>query len=210
LHFLKDIFTKYTAWVKAALLPLGPWGVLVIATVDAAALGIPMDPVIVGYVWAKPQMFWLFCLLASAGSAVGSLVPYWVGYKGEELLLEKRIPPRTLEKIRRSFEKHEVLALVVPAMLPPPTPFKLFVLFAGAAKLPIRDFLLAIFAGRMVRFLILSALTVVFGPSVLRLIMQHGRIATAVVAVAALGGVLVWYLRRKREHPEGAVVSEGR
>lgn len=210
MHFLKTIFTKYTAWVRGLLLPLGPWGVLVIATVDSAFMGIPLDPVIVGYVWAKPQLFWAFCLMGSVGSAVGSLVPYWIGYKGEELLLEKRIPPRTLAKIRQSFEKHEVLALVVPSMLPPPTPFKLFVLFAGAARLPIRDFLLAIFAGRMLRFLILSALTVAFGPSVLSMIVQHGKIATGVLVAGALVAALVWWLRRRREHPEGAVVGEGR
>lgn len=210
MHFLKNIFTKYTDWVKALLVPLGPWGVLVIATCDAAAFGIPMDPIIVGYVWAKPNMFWAYCLMASVGSAIGSLVPYWIGYKGEELLLERRIPPRTLEKIRQSFEKHEVLALVVPAMMPPPTPFKLFVMFAGAAKLPKRDFMLAIFGGRMLRFLILSALTVAFGPTVLHLITQHGKIALAIIAGLILVGVLIWWLKRKSEHPEGAVVGEGR
>jgi membrane protein YqaA with SNARE-associated domain len=210
LHFLKNIFTKYTDWVKALLLPLGVWGVLVIALADAAAFGIPMDPVIVGYVWAKPHMFWAYCLMASIGSAVGSMVPYWIGYEGEQLLLEKRIPPRTLEKIRRAFEKHEVLALVIPAMLPPPTPFKLFVMFSGAAKLPPRDVMLAIFGGRLMRFLILSALTMIFGPAVLRLITDHGRIALAVVAGLVLLGVIVWWLKRKTEHPEGAVVGEGR
>ena len=210
MHFLKNIFTKYTDWVKALLLPLGPWGVLVIAIADAAAFGIPMDPIIVGYVWARPNMFWAYCLMASVGSAVGSLVPYWIGYEGEQLLLEKRIPPRTLEKIRQAFEKHEVLALVVPAMMPPPTPFKLFVMFAGAAKLRKRDFMLAIFGGRMLRFLILSGLTVAFGPAVLHLIMEHGKIAVAIVAGLVLVGVLIWWLRRKTEHPEGAVVGEGR
>lgn len=210
MHFLKNIFTKYTDWVKALLLPLGVWGVLVIALADAAAFGIPMDPVIVGYVWAKPHMFWAYCLMASIGSAVGSMVPYWIGYEGEQLLLEKRIPPRTLEKIRRAFEKHEVLALVIPAMLPPPTPFKLFVMFSGAAKLPPRDVMLAIFGGRLMRFLILSALTMIFGPAVLRLITDHGRIALAVVAGLVLLGVIVWWLKRKTEHPEGAVVGEGR
>jgi membrane protein YqaA with SNARE-associated domain len=210
LHFLKNIFTRYTDWVKALLLPLGPWGVLVIALADAAAIGIPMDPVIVGYVWAKPHMFWAYCLMAAVGSAVGSLVPYWIGYEGEQLLLEKRIPPRTLEKIRHSFEKHEVLALVIPSMLPPPTPFKLFVMFAGAAKLRKRDFLLAIFAGRMMRFLILSTLTVAFGPAVLLLITHHGKIALAIIAGLILVGVIIWWLKRKGERPEGAVVGEGR
>ena len=209
MHYLKHTFTKYTDWVKVLLLPLGPWGVLVIATVDSAFMGIPLDPVIVGYVWAKPQLFWAFCLMGAAGSAIGSLVPYWIGYKGEELLLEKRIPPRTLEKIRDAFNRHEVLALVIPSMLPPPTPFKLFVLFAGAAKLSVRDFLLAIFAGRMLRFLILSALTVTFGPAVLGLVRQHGWAVLAVVLTGVAMAALIWWLRKRRTSGP-AVVGEGR
>jgi len=165
--------------------------------------------VVAGYVWMKPHLFWLYCLLASAGSALGSLVPYWIGYRGEELLLEKRIPASTLAKIRASFEKHEVLALVIPAMMPPPTPFKAFILFAGAAKLNVRDFLLSIFAGRMLRFLILSVLTVVFGPRVYELVKQHGLLVLGVVLGAILAGVLIWWLRSRRT-PGPAVVGEGR
>lgn len=182
---------------------------LVIATADSAIPIIPLDPVVAGYVWMKPHLFWLYCLLASAGSAIGSLVPYWIGYHGEELLLEKRIPAATLARIRASFERHEVLALVLPAMMPPPTPMKAFILFAGAAKLNVRDFMLAIFAGRMLRFLILSMLTVVFGPKVYELVKQHGWMVLVVVLAAIAAGVLIWWLRRRR--PAGpAVVGEGR
>lgn len=203
MNFLKEIFTTYKNWLLALLAPLPGWSaVLVIATVDSVFPIIPLDPVVVGYVWANPRMFWLYCLMGSLGSAVGSLVPYWIGYEGEELLLEKRIHAKTLEKIRRAFEKHEVLALVVPAMLPPPTPFKAFVLFAGAVKLPVRDFLLAIFAGRMLRFIMLSLLTVIFGPSVLGLVTRHGKVVVAVLAVAAVAGGVVWYVRRRRGKAE--------
>ena len=210
MQFLKNIFLKYQKWLLALLAPLPGWlAVLVIATVDSMIPIIPLDPVVAGYVWAKPHMFWLYCLVASLGSAFGSLVPYWIGYEGEELLLEKRIPKATLARIRASFERHEVLALVIPAMMPPPTPFKAFVLFAGAAKVNLRDFLLAIFAGRMLRFLILSALTVVFGPKVYELVKQHGWVVLIVVLSAIALGALVWWLRKRRS-PGPAVVGEGR
>jgi membrane protein YqaA with SNARE-associated domain len=210
LHFLKTIFLKYQHWLLALLAPLPGWAaVLVIATADSAIPIIPLDPVVAGYVWVKPQLFWLYCLIASAGSAVGSLVPYWIGYQGEELLLEKRIPAATLARIRASFEKHEVLALVLPAMMPPPTPMKAFILFAGAAKLKVRDFMLAIFAGRMVRFLILSMLTVVFGPKVYDLVKKHGWMVLIVVLGAITAGVLIWWLRSRRT-PGATVVGEGR
>ena len=210
MQFLKNIFLKYQKWLLALLAPLPGWlAVLVIATVDSVFPISPLDPVVAGYVWKNPGMFWLYCLVASAGSAVGSLVPYWIGYEGEELLLEKRIPAATLARIRASFEKHEVLALVIPAMMPPPTPFKAFVLFAGAAKVNIRDFLVAIFAGRMLRFLILSALTVVFGPKVYELVKQHGWLVLIVVLSLIAAGALIWWLRKRRS-PGPAVVGEGR
>jgi membrane protein YqaA with SNARE-associated domain len=209
LHFLKTIFLRYQHWLLALLAPLPGWAaVLVVATTDSIIPIIPLDPVLAGYVWMKPHLFWLYCLLASVGSAVGSLVPYWIGYEGEELLLEKRVPAATLARIRASFEKHEVLALVLPAMMPPPTPFKAFILFAGAAKLNVRDFMLSIFAGRMLRFLILSVLTVVFGPRVYELVKKHGWMVLGVVVAAILLGVLLWLLKKRRA-PGGTVGGEG-
>ena len=211
MHLLKTIFTKYKGWLLAVLAPLPAWlAVLVLATTDSVLPIIPLDPVVAGYVWTNPRLFWLFCLMASAGSAVGSLVPYWIGYKGEEMLLEKRVPAGTLARIRASFERHEVLALVIPAMMPPPTPFKAFVMFAGAAKVNVREFMLAIFAGRMLRFIILSALTIVFGPKVYELVKRHGWLVLIVVLGAILAGVLIWYLRRRKAAPDAAIVGEGR
>ena len=131
MNFLKHIFASYTEYIRALLIPLGPWGIFLIAFVDAAFLGIPMDPLVAYFVYRRPGLFWLYALMGAAGSALGSLVVYYIGRKGEEVLLEKRIPKQTLQRIRGAFERHEFLALMLPAMLPPPTPFKFFVLTAG-------------------------------------------------------------------------------
>jgi len=101
------------------------------------------------------------------------------------------------------------LALVIPSMLPPPTPFKAFVFFAGAAKVNVRDFMLAIFAGRMLRFTILSILVILFTDRVVGLIAQHGWLVLIVVLSAIGLGALVWWLRKRRS-PGPAVVGEGR
>jgi len=213
LNFLKHIFAHYSEYIRAVLVPLGPWGIFLIAFIDAAFLGIPMDPLVAYFVYRRPGLFWLYCLMGATGSALGSLVVYYIGRKGEEMLLEKRIPKKRLQSIRRAFERHEFLALMIPAMLPPPTPFKFFVLTAGGVKMRLDHFLLAIFSGRMIRFTILSVLTIFFGEQIVtlatNLAKQH---LPWVLGVAAVGLLiwLLWWLRRPAEAVEaGAEEGEG-
>ena len=145
---------------------MGPWGVLFISAMDAAAVGLPMDLVIAGYVYKKPSAFLLYVLMGAVGSALGSCILYWIGYEGGEKLLRKKMSPERFDKIHNSFERNQFWALMFPSMLPPPTPFKLFVLAAAAFEMNFWHFLLAIFSGRFVRFLILSLLTIKFGPTI--------------------------------------------
>ena len=127
---IKHIFSRYTAFLWALLKPLGAWGVFVIAGLDGAAVGLPMDPIVATYVYQNRSGFLLYVLMASAGSMLGSIVVYAIGYKGGEELLRKRISPERFERFHQAFERHPFWSLMFPAMLPPPTPFKLFVLDA--------------------------------------------------------------------------------
>ena len=177
------------------LAPLGVWGVFAIAAVDAAFMGLPMDAIVAGYIYKDPHRLLLYVLLAASGSAVGSIVLYVIGYTGGEMLLRKRLSPERFEKIHASFEKHEFLALMFPAMLPPPTPFKAVVLAAAAFEMSFPRFMLAIFAGRFLRFLILGLLTLKFGPTVVELggkVVAHHFQWVLVAAAAGLIGWLIW------------------
>lgn len=204
----QKLLLKYGA-IIAALKALGAWGVLLIAMLDAAAFGIPMDPLIAGFVYSSPPKALLYCLAASAGSALGSLLPYLLGRAGGELFLLKRINEARLKRIRDRFEKQEFLALMIPATLPPPTPFKLFVFSAGVFEMKTVQFLLAVFLGRMVRFGILSILTIVFGPEIVsmikRLVHHHPSIA---VALGVLILALAYLLFRLLRQPVAEVVHE--
>ena len=151
------------------LVPLGPWGMLALAAVDGSFLGLPLDAIFVYYVYTDRSRFLLYVLLGAAGSALGSIVLYIVGYTGGEVLLRKRLSPQRFERTHASFERHEFWALMFPAMLPPPTPFKIVVLAAAAFEMNFAHFLLAIFAGRFLRFLIEALLTLYFGPGIVTL-----------------------------------------
>ena len=148
---MKHLLNKWTLLILALLKPLGIWGVAGFAAVDAAFLGMPLDAIVAGYVYANPRRLLLYAAMAAAGSALGSIVIYLIGYKGGEVLLVKRIGEKRFNKIKASFERHEFWAVMFPAMLPPPTPFKLFVLSAGVAEMRFTHFLTAIFFGRLLR-----------------------------------------------------------
>jgi len=193
LKTIQHIFVlRYTAFLWAILAPLGAWGVFVVAALDGAAVGLPMDLVIGGYVAQNHARLLLYVLMGAAGSALGSLVVYAIGYAGGEELLRKRVTPERFEKLHAAFEKHPFWSLMFPAMLPPPTPFKLFALGAAVAEMSIGHFLLAIFLGRTMRFLVLGILVVEFGPGVVhtfRIFFSH-HFYWLLIAIAV--GLAVW------------------
>jgi membrane protein YqaA with SNARE-associated domain len=199
LKTIKHILSRYTAFLWALLKPLGAWGVLAAGALDGGFIGLPIDAVVAGYVYQDRSRFLLYVFMASVGSALGSIVIYVIGYLGGEELLRKRIPPERFEKIHSAFDKHPFWSLMFPAMLPPPTPFKLFVLAAAVSEMGFLRFLLAIFSGRMVRFLILGLLTINFGPDVVRLsgelFRQHYYWLFAILAA----GLALWMVMRRRK-----------
>jgi membrane protein YqaA with SNARE-associated domain len=202
------LLLKLTAWI-AALKTLGGWGVLILAAIDSFAIPIPLDPLVAGYVYSDPPKAWLYCIAAAVGSAVGSLAPYLLGRAGGELFLLKRINEARLKNIRDRFEKHEFFALMIPAMLPPPTPFKLFVFSAGVFEMKVVWFLLSITAGRLARFAILATLTIIFGPQIVaktKDLFLHHLWFTALVIVFA--GVVLYFIFRMLRAPAEEVRKE--
>jgi len=202
LNKIKHFIHRYGEWIQHALAPLGPWGMMAFAAIDGSFLGMPLDAIFVSYVYHDRARFWLYVLLGAVGSALGSIVIYVIGYTGGEVLLRKRLSPERFEKIHASFDKHEFWALMFPAMLPPPTPFKAVVLAAAAFEMNFGHFLLAIFAGRFLRFLIEALLTLWFGPEIVsvtgNLFSQHF-VFILVTIGEILAAVLIWRMVKRRK-----------
>ena len=200
---LKHILSRYTAFLWAILKPLGPWGVLLAAVLDGAAFGLPIDLVVGGYVSQNHRQWVVYAFMAAAGSALGSLAIYAIGYAGGEELLRKRVSPARFAKLHNAFEKHPFWSLMFPAMLPPPTPFKAFVLASAVAEMSISHFLLAIFFGRFIRFAALAALVIYLGPGAVgavRMFFSHHFHWVVLVVVAGIATWLIVRRRTRRQH----------
>ena len=199
--FFVNLMASWKFLVLPALAKLGFWGAGAVALIDAASLPVPMDLILAGYVWSDKPHFWVYCLIASAGSAIGALVPYGLGRAGGELFLLKRVNRERFEKMRLRFEEQEFFAILIPSMLPPPTPWKAFVFAAGVFEMRVVPFVVAVFVGRVVRWLLLSLLVLKLGPGAVSVVGNAVRnhlgifLGALVLAFAAIG---VWAVVKRR------------
>ena len=195
--------TKWKLVILPAIIKLGFLGAGTAALLDSSSIPVPMDLFIAGWVWADRGHFWAYVLLASVGSSIGGLVPYWIGRAGGELFLLKRINRQRFDELRHRFERQEFLAVMIPSCMPPPTPWKLFVFAAGVFEMPVGAFVLSVFCGRMLRWLTLSLLVIQLGPGVVNVVAHHARTAVLVVCGLALLGFAWWWARRRKKRGGG-------
>ena len=196
-QFLVRLMAKWKL-VAVFLAKFGIWGVGAAALLDSSTIPIPMDALLAVYVWNDKSHFWLYCLLAATGSAIGGLLPYGLGRAGGELFLLKRVNRERYERMRARFERQEFLAMMIPSMLPPPTPWKACVFAAGVFEMRIAPFMLSVFCGRMVRWLVLSLLVLKLGPGAVELVEHHRLVLVAIVGGLAVIGFAWWWMHKKR------------
>jgi membrane protein YqaA with SNARE-associated domain len=176
--------------------------VLLGAFIDSASIPIPIDLLMALWAWSDKRHFYVYALIGAVGSALGGLVPFFLGRAGGELFLLKRIDRVRFEALKARFEKQEFLAVLIPSLMPPPFTWKLFVFGAGVFEMRTALFMLAVFLGRTIRFGIEMALVVKYGPQIISamgdLVQRHLVLLLLVVAVAF--AALAWWIWRKL-HP---------
>jgi membrane protein YqaA with SNARE-associated domain len=190
---------KLNVAMLAALKPLGVWGIGGLAIIDSTSIPMPIDALLIDYVAHDHARFLLYCFMAALGSAIGSLLPYYLGRAGGELFLLKRINRERYESLRDRFERQEFLAIMVPAMMPPPMPVKLFEFAAGVFEMKPVWFFSAIFVGKFVRFLIWAIITITYGPTILHTITRalHRHLGYVLGASGIVIVLLLVYVFRK-------------
>lgn len=155
--------------LAGTLASFGGWGLFVMAFLDSSFLTFPVlnDLFVIWLSIRRPERMLYYATMTAAGSILGCLVVYYLAKKGGMLLLRRKARPEQIERISRWYEKYEFLTVTVPAVMPPPAPFKIFIIAAGVFQVRLRHFLTAIVLGRGVRYYLEGFLAVRFGEQAL-------------------------------------------
>ena len=194
---------KFGLWLVQSVSTLGPWGIFLVALADSAFIPIPqgVDALLIAQSIAAPSTAYPAAALAVLGSLLGSLVLYYLAYKGGRVMLAKRASPEGMAKLEHQTQEFGALVLIPPMMLPLPLPTKIFVIAAGVFQMSVWRFVAVTLFGRSVRFFGEAALALRYGPETTTFLKQNALLAAgvAVVLVGLFYAVNRWSARKVAE-----------
>jgi membrane protein YqaA with SNARE-associated domain len=193
---------RFGGQIRALAVTLGAPGLFLVAFLDSSFLSLPeiADILVVYMVTRQKSRVVLYAACATLGSIAGCLVMYYLGRTGGDALVRKRFAGGNVQRAMAAVERHGVLAVLIPSILPPPAPFKIFVVLAGVAGISATRFTLAVAIGRGARYLALGFLAVKYGDRAIAYVRDNGpMVALAVVRLLSAGfaGYLLWSRRQK-------------
>jgi membrane protein YqaA with SNARE-associated domain len=173
----------------------GP-SMILIAALDSSLLSLPEvnDYLVVARCYTHPRAVFFFPMFAAIGSVLGCLLLYTILSRGGRAVLHRKFRVEHVQRVERWYARFGILALAVPALMPPPMPFKVFVATAGALQFPRRKFLLTILVARLLRYYAEGTLAVFFGERVLRFSKDNGLLIISVVAFILLIVLAIYLL----------------
>lgn len=173
---------------------------MVLAICDSSFLSLPEvnDLLLMTFAINDPSSMVKFAALTTLGSVIGCSLLYAVGRKGGEAVLSRTFAPERLAKVQGWYRRHGILAVIIPSLLPPPTPFKIFVLSAGTFGISWPKFLTAVVIGRGIRYFSEGILAVMYGPAAIKFVQQNfGKIGLALAILIAVSGLIFFAVRRR-------------
>ena len=188
-----------SVWLMDLLLPYGGVGLMLLAVCDSSFLSLPEvnDLLLMTFSLNNPTGMLKLATFTTLGSLIGCSLLYSVGRKGGEAFLRKRFSDERVLRVQEWYRRHGILAIVVPSLLPPPTPFKIFVLSAGAFGISWPKFIVAVVIGRGIRYFSEGILAVIYGPAAIEFVRQnYGRIGLG-LAIAIVAVTVFLYARRR-------------
>ena len=200
---MRDIISR----IYAVALGLGGPGLFAVAFLDSSFISLPQINDLLVVLMVTRDKAWMpyYATMATLGSVAGCYVIYLLAEKGGETFLRKRLKEGHMERALAMYQKHGLLALIVPGLLPPPAPFKLFVLAAGLAGVKPSRFVLGVAASRGARYFTLGLLSVYYGDAAMELMRTRGRdVALGLVALIVVAGIAFWLIQRRRARPRSA------
>ena len=187
-------------WLSGVAVTLGGPGLFAIAFLDSSFISLPQinDLLVVVMVLRDPDWMVYYAAMATLGSIAGCYAIYYLAERGGEAFIRRRLKPGSVERALSLYKRHGLLALMVPALLPLPAPFKLFVLMAGVARVRPLQFVAAVGIARGVRYLALGYLTIRYGEQAEELMATRGREVALWAAAVIAGLAVLWWLLQKR------------
>lgn len=195
---------RFVEWVQRIAQGLGGPGLILVAFLDSSFLSLPevSDILVVGMVIQHPSLWLYYAACATLGSLSGSYVIYMLARKGGGEFLKRRFKERHIARGLEAFRRYGLLAVIIPSMLPPPVPFKLFVLLAGVSGVPPVTFAIALIIGRGLRFGLIALVAIRYGLAAMQYLKDNAGVASLWLAIAVVVLAFgVWLWRRRGRRP---------
>lgn len=189
--------------IRAVAISLGGLGLFLVTLADSSFVSLPelADLLLVYMVVQHRDRALFYAGMCTLGSLAGCYLLYFVTRYAGDNFLRRRFSERHIERGLASFQKYGLLAIIIPAVLPPPAPFKIFVLLAGLADVSVRDFGLAVVLGRGARYFALAFLALWIGQAAIDFLRQHNLAISAGMGAVIVAGIIVYFIRRRRHRP---------
>jgi membrane protein YqaA with SNARE-associated domain len=173
---------------------------IIIGALDSSLLSLPEinDYLVVGRCFKHPSAVFYFPLFAATGSVIGCALLYTIVRRGGQAVLRKRFSLQSIKRVEHAYERFGFFAIAIPAILPPPLPFKIFVATAGALEYPRWKFLLTVMIARSLRYYVEGILAVYYGRRVLLFMKDNGLVIVSIVATFVLIGLIIYFVVRQR------------
>jgi len=197
-------------WLRALTFRLGKFivhvpiyvagpAMILIGALDSSLLSLPEinDYLVVARCYTHPHTAFFFPLFASTGSVLGCLLLYTILQRGGLAVLHRRFKLEHVQRVERAYARFGIFALAIPALLPPPMPFKIFVATAGALQFPRRKFLLTILIARSLRYYTEGILAIYYGERVLRFLRDNGLIIVTIGGGLCLLALAIYLITNK-------------
>lgn len=212
---MSDWLSAIAQWLEQYIISVPVYiaipAMVLIASLDSSLLSLPEinDYLVVARCYKYPGAVFYFPLFAALGSVTGCLLLYTIMRRGGQALLRKRFKPEQIKRVERAYERFGVFAIAIPAILPPPLPFKIFVATAGTLEYPRWKFLLTVMLARSFRYYVEGTLAVFFGKQVLLFMKDNGLVIVSIVATVALIALVVYIIVNRLKRKRAATNQSG-
>ena len=198
-EWLAEVVKYLHDFIKEVPIYYAAPAMVLIGALDSSLLSLPEinDYLVVARCYSDPKSVFYFPLFAAAGSVIGCNLLYTIMRRGGQAVMRRRFSPENIARVERAYARFGILALAIPALLPPPMPFKIFVATAGALEYPRWRFMLTIMLARSLRYYVEGTLAVFYGEQVIDFLRHNGLVIVSVVATLALLGLIVYLVKTR-------------